>query len=59
MKDSSQNSVAINKLLQSNEKEQFIKYLREKQYSLQEKHNEKRRSNISLDKAKENRINLF
>ena len=59
MKDASQNSVAINKLLQSTEKEKFIKYIREKQYSLQEKHNEKSRSNISLDKAKENRINLF
>lgn len=59
MKDASQNSVTINKLLQSTEKEKFIKYIRDKQYSLQEKHNEKSRSNISLDKAKENRINLF
>jgi 5-methyltetrahydrofolate--homocysteine methyltransferase len=59
VKDASQNSVIINKLLHPNESASYIKNLKDGQYQIQNNHKTKTSSNISLDDAKENRLNLF
>lgn len=59
LKDASQNATVAARLMNPNQKEEFVKKLSNKYQQLREKNQEKQVETISLEEAKANRLNLF
>ena len=59
LKDASQNATVAARLMNPNQKEEFVKKLSNKYQQLREKNQEKQVETVSLDEAKANRRNLF
>ena len=59
LKDASQNATVAARLMNPNQKEEFVKKLSNKYQQLREKNQEKQVETVSLEEAKANRLNLF
>ena len=59
LKDASQNATVAARLMNPNQKEEFVKKLSNKYQQLREKNQEKQVEMVSLEEAKANRLNLF
>ena len=59
LKDASQNATVAARLMNPNQKEEFVKKLSNKYRQLREKNQEKQVETVSLEEAKANRLNLF
>ena len=59
LKDASQNATVAARLMNPNQKEEFVKKLSNKYQQLREKNQEKQVETVSLGEAKANRLNLF
>uniref|UniRef100_UPI00402980F4 methionine synthase n=1 Tax=Bacteroides stercoris TaxID=46506 RepID=UPI00402980F4 len=59
LKDASQNATVAARLMNPNQKEEFVKKLSNKYQQLREKNQEKQVETVSLEEAKDNRLNLF
>ena len=59
LKAASQNATVAARLMNPNQKEEFVKKLSNKYQQLREKNQEKQVETISLEEAKANRLNLF
>ena len=59
LKDASQNATVAARLMNPNQKEEFVKKLSNKYQQLREKNQEKQVETVSLEVAKANRLNLF
>ena len=57
--DASQNATVAARLMNPNQKEEFVKKLSNKYQQLREKNQEKQVETVSLEEAKANRLNLF
>ena len=59
LKDASQNATVAARLMNPNQKEEFVKKLSNKYQQLRKKNQEKQVETVSLEEAKANRLNLF
>ena len=59
LKDASQNATVAARLMNPNQKEEFVKKLSNEYQQLREKNQEKQVETVSLEEAKANRLNLF
>ena len=59
LKDASQNATVAARLMNPNQKEEFVKKLSNKYQQLREKNQEKQVETVSLEEAQANRLNLF
>lgn len=59
LKDASQNATVAARLMNPNQKEEFVKKLSNKYQQLREKNQDKQVETVSLEEAKANRLNLF
>ena len=59
LKGASQNATVAARLMNPNQKEEFVKKLSNKYQQLREKNQEKQVETVSLEEAKANRLNLF